>query len=434
MNSQYKDPWADTANQAIGALYKHYLTKPGPADFEAAQLENDLKRQQLLASQAQVRNADLEYQKGQFDLNTDRQTRKAADLFTSAYSNLPVVGSEIPLEEGQYGPNPAVTQQTRNSAIAGLFDQFAPTLDKDTVTASRDALGTAGALRFEDPIQQQLALDERASSYDNMIKGDRVMSPGQVLLGDDNKPIYSAPFKTGGGSYIEQPDGTIISIDGGQPPEMTKPVQTNLQEKDISFDTYRSFSQKFRQDINSNPGAVGTRGNLARLADGLLGQVEQFAPNSAAGGQLKTAVNALAGQYTDPATGQIMNQDLYAAASTAAILPFIAAEAIVGQGGRSLSNEDRDLVKVTVGGPEDWLATPDKLIAKMDNIDVLVENLRQKYQGRLMGQRPMTPAFGDDNLTLDNTTPSVIKPGTIEEGYRFLGGDPANPASWEPIQ
>lgn len=39
----YKDPWADAANQAVGALYKHYLTKPSQAEME----NERLKTQQL---------------------------------------------------------------------------------------------------------------------------------------------------------------------------------------------------------------------------------------------------------------------------------------------------------------------------------------------------------------------------------------------------
>jgi len=35
--TQYKDPWADAANQAVGALYKYYLTQPSQADRLKAQ-------------------------------------------------------------------------------------------------------------------------------------------------------------------------------------------------------------------------------------------------------------------------------------------------------------------------------------------------------------------------------------------------------------
>lgn len=408
MAEQYKDPWADTMNQAVGALYKHYLTRPSQADMAAAQLENELKQQQLENEKAQLRNYNLAYQKGQFELGNQQQQRNAADMFTKSYSNILPVGVEQPLQKGEYGPNPAVTQQDRNNEIAGLFDKFAPTLDKDTVTAARDALGTAGALRFEDPIQRQLAIDERASSYD-ALSPDYTLTPGAVRFGGDNQQVASAPFKEGGGSYIRQPDGTVISIDGGVPPEMTTAVQTDLQTKDIAFDTYRTFTDNYRNAIVNNPGGVGTRGNVARLADGLLGQVSSFAPGSEFETTLRNIVNTTAGQYTDPATGQIMNADLYDAATVASLLPFVAAEAIVGQGGRSLSNEDRELVRQAVGSPDQWLATPDKLISRMDQLDRIVENLRVKYQGRQTGDRPMTPAPGSDNLSLNNGNQNVVK-------------------------
>lgn len=399
MVEQYKDPWADVANQAVGALYKYYLSKPNPADLQRAQMENQLLDAKIRGEEAQLKNAELAFNKGQFDFNQSRQNSQFADQFRGAFDKLPQLGAEKHLMPGQYGPNPPVTQQDRNSQIAGLFEQFAPRLGKDTVEAARDALGTAGAMRFEDPIQRQLAIDEKATSYENMMPG-YTLSPGQIRFGAGNEQLAAAPFKSGGGSYIQQPDGTIISIDGGAPPDLTNAVKTDLQTKDIAFDTYRSFSQKFRNDIMSNPGSVGTRGNAARIVDGLLGQVNQFAPGSQLEGQMKSVVTNLTGQFTDPTTGQIMNNDLYAATSTAALLPFVAAEAIVGQGGRSLSNEDRDLVREAIGGPEDWLATPDKIIARLDNLDVLVENLRMKYQGRQIGQRPFTPPTGNDPLTL----------------------------------
>jgi len=47
MAEPYKDPWTDAANQAVGALYKYYLTKPTAADMAAAELEAQTKQQKL---------------------------------------------------------------------------------------------------------------------------------------------------------------------------------------------------------------------------------------------------------------------------------------------------------------------------------------------------------------------------------------------------
>ena len=451
MAEQYKNPFDDAANQAVGALYKYYLTKPNPADIQAAQLKNELMGLQVEDARNQTAMFPLEMQKmklgnselqsalakANLDLETARGERNAAQMFGDKFSSIPMTGQEKPLDAGQFGPNPAVTPTDRNSQIAGLFEQFAPKLNKDVIEASRDALGTAGALRFDNPVDRQLALDEKATTYgafsegvetdfQNRLKEPRVMTPGSVLIGPgpDYKQLASAPFKTGGGSYIKQPDGTIISIDGGGPTEMTTAVQTDLQTKDLAFDTYRTFTENYRNAVVNNPGGVGTRGNVARIADGLLGQVSSFAPGSEFETTLKNIVNTTAGQYTDPATGQVMNADLYDAATVASLLPFVAAEAIVGQGGRSLSNEDRELVRQAVGSPEQWMATPDKLTARMDQLDTIVENLRQKYQGRQLGQRPMTPAPGDDNLSMNKMviTPEAIDNMTEEELNAYLSG------------
>jgi hypothetical protein len=419
MAERYTDPWADATNQAVGALYKYYLSKPSAADLQRSQMENQLLDLKIKGSQADLEKQKFDMSKLQFEHGQAQREKKMADLFAQQWESVPPVQGPVPTGPDQMGPLKPVTQTDRNSAFANLYEQFAPKLSKDTVEASRDAMGAANAMRFDDPIQRQLAMDEKATSYENMMPG-YTLAPGNVRFGADNKEIAKAPFKTGGGSYIQQPDGTIISIDGGGP-GLTTSVQTDLQGKDIAFDTYRSFTDSYKTAIQDNPGGVGTRGNIARIADGLLGQVEQFAPNTEFSNMLKQVVNTTAGQYTDPQTGQIMNADLYDAATTASLLPFVAAEAIVGQGGRSLSNEDRELVKIAVGGPEDWMATPDKLMARMNQLDRIVENLRQKYQGRLTGQRPFTPPPGVDPLTMGGG--GVVKWGLDDQGNPVpLGG------------
>lgn len=47
MVQQNRDPWADASNQAVGALYKYYMSRPTEADLVAAQLERETKQAQL---------------------------------------------------------------------------------------------------------------------------------------------------------------------------------------------------------------------------------------------------------------------------------------------------------------------------------------------------------------------------------------------------
>lgn len=41
MAKNYTNPWADAANQAVGAMYKYYMSQPNPADAQAAAIKND---------------------------------------------------------------------------------------------------------------------------------------------------------------------------------------------------------------------------------------------------------------------------------------------------------------------------------------------------------------------------------------------------------
>lgn len=75
------------------------------------------------------------------------------------------------------------------------------------------------------------------------------------------------------------------------------------------------------------------------------------------------------------------------------------------------------------------------VIAQAGEAKALMEQLEPKYvsvpaggyledvnpRSRTGGAVPTGPASG------------VPQPGTVEGGYRFRGGDPANPSSWEPV-
>lgn len=247
------------------------------------------------------------------------------------------------------------------------------------------------------------------------------LSPGSIRYSSDGKPLVSAPFKPGGGaSFRVLPDGTVEYGEDGLG-QYTNAVKTDLQKKDIALDEYKVVTQNYRDAILKNPGAVGTRGNLARYADMGLGQVEQFAPNSKVGNYLSGARDNLAGQYVDPKTGETMNKDLYSASSLSNIVPF-ATGAIVGQSGKSLSDKDAERLQNVIGSADDWTATPDKLIQKLNEVDKIVNELRPIYQGR---------GIGNQSSRASNRG---MKPGVVDNGYRYLGGDPNDQNNWEQVQ
>lgn len=47
------NPWADTANKAVGALYKHYMSKPSAFEQEQSRLKNELINSQIATQTAQ---------------------------------------------------------------------------------------------------------------------------------------------------------------------------------------------------------------------------------------------------------------------------------------------------------------------------------------------------------------------------------------------
>lgn len=169
---------------------------------------------------------------------------------------------------------------------------------------------------------------------------------------------------------IGQPTGSNADLG------LTTSTQGNVQDRIINLSVYKDMSNQYRKTLQESPSAAGTRGNIVRLADGLLGQVSDLAPDSAVAQGLDSVMQKLAGMKEDGT-----EQDAYAATTIANLLPYIAAGAIVGQSGRGLSDEDRRTVARAVGSPEQWTATPKKLISRLDTLDALVERLAAQYQG-----------------------------------------------------
>ena len=88
-----------------------------------------------------------------------------------------------------------------------------------------------------------------------------------------------------------------------------------------------------------------------------------------------------------------------------------------------------------------WGEKPETTQQKLDAIPLYIETLKARAGN---GAKTAARVLGDAGVTLPDAptvarpaqprpaaAPALPKPGTVDGGWVFMGGDPANPASWK---
>ena len=101
-----------------------------------------------------------------------------------------------------------------------------------------------------------------------------------------------------------------------------------------------------------------------------------------------------------------------------------------------MSNEAVNRIAKSLG-ERNWLGNQRSSLAALDEMVLGLGRSReaalsQVNNGPGSAQYAPAPLPGQDSTY--GASPAAPEPGTVEEGYRFLGGDPKDPNSWEAVQ
>lgn len=229
------------------------------------------------------------------------------------------------------------------------------------------------------------------------------------------------------------PGGFIGTVEGGAGDVgLTNSTLSGLQQQDIAnrkFANLISMTRELAAKDPTNfgiPGFIkGTMADLTALANGVavgLGNEninEAVAEVRRAAAQNGVSPTLLSGVFDSNLVGLHTISDL---------LVYAAAEALAGQSGRSVSDKDVQFFKQIVGDPSSWMMNQDRFMAKLDQLEQILGST-QGVIHEALGGRGVPGAAAPSAPPASRSGPV---PGTIEDGYRFKGGDPADPNNWEP--
>ena len=223
------------------------------------------------------------------------------------------------------------------------------------------------------------------------------------------------------------PGGVVVSGDGAAGDAgLTTSVRGGVQSGLIDLGILDANLGAAEQLVTSMPdSSFGLSGNIQQWAQDAV----VLADNLAQGLNMSSASEAISAFQQEAASAGVdpgIISGLYDArfperSSLYMLLGYAAAKAL--SGGGVLSDQDVKAGLTLVGDPNGLFESKQSLLAKINQVKGMNQRKRGVLEGAMGGS--VAPAAAPTGGP---------QPGTVEDGYRFKGGDPADPANWEAAQ
>jgi len=234
-----------------------------------------------------------------------------------------------------------------------------------------------------------------------------------------------APLPAGG--YIGNVEGGAGDVG------LTNSTLSGLQQQDFANTKFGRLLGMTRDLASRDPMNFGIPGFIKGVAsdlNALSGGVAQgLGYNGMQDAMAAVRRDAAMNGISPDLLAGVFDPNLAGLHTVADLLVYSAAEALAGQAGRSVSDKDVQFFKGIVGDPRGWMMNQQKFMAKLDQLEQILNVNSQTVREYLGGAPAGAPQPGAP--AAPNSGP---QPGAIEDGFRFKGGAPADPNSWEPVR
>jgi hypothetical protein len=240
------------------------------------------------------------------------------------------------------------------------------------------------------------------------------------------------------------------TVQSADPNGLTTGVKTDVQKAQLGLQNFRDLVGMARSVATKDPTLFGVTGEARRFGQEVaqqLGNVKLMSSGEKAGSLDNAYQDAMAQMAANGITIPGMEKydpNLSDIAKLSVLLRYAGAAALAGQQGRSVSNEDVKTFANVVGDPRSFLSSQQQYLSGLDLMDRIANNMAGRNAGALgdvAAGAATPPGAGAPAAPAAAPAPAPAAPppaggpqkGAIEDGYEFLGGDPANQANWRKV-